>query len=328
MKKKNAFINWIATHKLLAIFVSIAVLITTVAGVMLGIQAGSNNKPAGGSVAATTTTLSPTTTLASTENTTITTTIGEATASTTNTSTSGSDKDASTTGGSNKSTTASTQNTVNTTIQTASPTSAPTTKAPVIVTTITTTKATTMTTAATQPTEWYEAKATADNAHLVAERVIYHINRLRNEDGVQDAIVIPRLCEYSTRRSEQLTVKFEHSITLSRVASTAMQYGRYINPPDYGLDGDPYWETGTREAITMSGIPGTIDKVACDMATAFYNSPKGHWSYVGGAEYTHIGVGVTYKPVIHSEYGPYYYYWHCCVDMADQYILDNYNLLE
>lgn len=145
----------------------------------------------------------------------------------------------------------------------------------------------------------------------VAEKVIYYINKYRQEEGNVVAKKLPRMTEYAQYRSRQLVSNPHHSTKDERVAATALKYGEYIKPSLYGMSGDPYYQATCAEAVAGHGYKGTIDEVAKDIADLFRNS-SGHWSYVGAVdyasdfektEYKYIGVGVTY------ENG----YWYCCV---------------
>lgn len=71
------------------------------------------------------------------------------------------------------------------------------------------------------------------------------------------------------------------------------------------MTGEPYYESGAREAIAKGGYVGTIDEVAKRLADLVKNS-AGHWAYVGSSEYSYIAVGITYESGM----------WYCDIAMA------------
>ena len=115
------------------------------------------------------------------------------------------------------------------------------------------------------------------------------------------------LTEYAKYRSGQLVSNFNHSTKDERAAATALKYGEYIDPKLYGINGEPYYTSHSREAIAMVMISGTADEVAERIATLIKNSAS-HWCYVGADEYTYIGVGITYESGI----------WYCDVAVATE----------
>ena len=152
------------------------------------------------------------------------------------------------------------------------------------------------------PTQTPEVpKATANDSVAVANQVLAYINSYRNSPATK----LPGLTRYAEYRSRQLISNFAHDTTDERAAATALQYGSYIDPPLYGMTGEPYYEAGAREAIAKGGYVGTIDEVAQKLATLVRNS-AGHWAYVGSSEYPYIAVGVTYESGM----------WYCDIAMA------------
>ena len=152
------------------------------------------------------------------------------------------------------------------------------------------------------PTQTPEVpKATANDSVAVANQVLAYINSYRNSPATK----LPGLTRYAEYRSRQLISNFAHDTTDERAAATALQYGSYIDPPLYGMTGEPYYEAGAREAIAKGGYVGTIDEVAQRLATLVRNS-AGHWAYVGSSEYPYIAVGVTYESGM----------WYCDIAMA------------
>ncbi len=148
-------------------------------------------------------------------------------------------------------------------------------------------------------------KATASDCSIIADKVIEYINSFRIEEGTGSAIKLSGLTEYAQYRSQQLVSNFAHDTADERAAATALRYGEYIEPPLYGMDGEPYYTANAREAIAKTSFGGTIDDVAKHIARMAKNS-SGHWDYVGGENYQYIAVGITYE----SEN------WYCCIAMS------------
>lgn len=144
-------------------------------------------------------------------------------------------------------------------------------------------------------------QATANDSQAVANKVIEYINSYRSSPATK----LPGLTKYAEYRSRQLISNFAHDTNDERAAATTLQYGTYIDPPLYGMTGEPYYEAGAREAIAKGGYVGTIDEVAQRLATLVRNS-AGHWAYVGSSEYPYIAVGVTYESGM----------WYCDIAMA------------
>ena len=136
----------------------------------------------------------------------------------------------------------------------------------------------------------------------VANHVLYYINEFREVS----ATYLPELAEYAQYRSRQLISNFAHSTTDQRAASTALQYGEYVDPSVFGGSGEPYYGANAREAIVKAGYVGTVDEVAYKLASLVKNSPN-HWNYIGSSEYTHIAVGVIYESDM----------WYCCITITN-----------
>lgn len=134
------------------------------------------------------------------------------------------------------------------------------------------------------------ARAEKEDAVEVANRVLYYINKFRDEP----AAYLPELADYARYRSRQLISNFAHDTADQRAAATAFQYGEYIDPSIFGGSGQPYYRANAREAIAKAGYVGTVDEVAYKLASLVKNSPN-HWNYIGSPKYTHIAVGVTYE---------------------------------
>ena len=143
--------------------------------------------------------------------------------------------------------------------------------------------------------------ADADDCEAIADKVIEYINSYRDTP----AIKLPGLTVYAQYRSRQLVSNFAHDTLDERAAATALQYGTYIDPSVYGIEGEPYYVAGAREAIAAGGYIGNIDYVAEQLALLVKGSAN-HWCYVGSSEYPYIAVGITYESGM----------WYCDIAMA------------
>lgn len=132
------------------------------------------------------------------------------------------------------------------------------------------------------------ANATAADTKAVADRVIYHLNRARADIGSGELKKLPRLTGYAEYRSSQLPSNFAHDISDWFAAAKATGYGRYTEMPD----GSGSYDIGAQEAIAMSGIVGSADKIGQCLAQIIIESSR-HWQYVGSDEMKYTGVGVT-----------------------------------
>ena len=146
-----------------------------------------------------------------------------------------------------------------------------------------------------------EHKAKAADSKEVADKVIEYINAYRNAPATK----LTGLTAYAEYRSRQLIHNFAHDTADERAAATALQYGTYIDPTQYGISGEAYYTAGAREAIAKAGYTGTVDEVAEGLALLVRNSP-GHWAYVGSNDYSYIAVGVAYESGM----------WYCDIAMT------------
>lgn len=149
------------------------------------------------------------------------------------------------------------------------------------------------------------------DAKVVAERIVEYINQYRTEQGAATATILSGLTEYCELRAVQLITNFAHDTTDQRSAAAELQYGRYVDWSEYGIEGegyDDYYTAECREAIGKGNWGGTADEIANAVATGFRNSPN-HWRYVGDGKYTYIGVGIIYHSATCR--------WYCCVCVSD-----------
>lgn len=145
-------------------------------------------------------------------------------------------------------------------------------------------------TPAIAPTPVAVLNADGADCERIASKVIEYINSYRSNK----LTCLSGLTEYAKYRSRQLVTNFSHDTFDERAAATALQYGTYIDPILYGIEGEPYYVSGANEAIVMTAYIGTVDEVAMQIANLIRNSSS-HWSYVGSSEYKYIAVGVTFE---------------------------------
>lgn len=145
--------------------------------------------------------------------------------------------------------------------------------------------------------------AGASDTYAVACKVLEYINQYRSVP----AIKLSGLTNYAQYRSKQLVSNFAHDTNDQRAAATALQYGEYIDPSQFGGSGAPYYRAGAREAIAKAGYNGTVDQVAEKLAKLVRDS-SGHWAYIGSSEYKYIAVGVTYQSGM----------WYCDIAVAEE----------
>lgn len=153
------------------------------------------------------------------------------------------------------------------------------------------------------PTTPQVVNASAEDSKEIAEKVLEYINSNRTVSAVS----LEGLTKYAEYRSRQLISRFAHNTEDERAAATALQYGEYVEPSLYGMDGEPYYTSCSREAIAKAGYTGTVDEIAQRFANLIKNSVK-HWCYVGSDEYSYIGIGVTYESGM----------WYCDVALAKE----------
>lgn len=156
----------------------------------------------------------------------------------------------------------------------------------------------------------YDVSDNQSTEALVEERVLYYMNKYRQEEGHRTVSKLNKLSKYDKIRSQQLTRNFAHDDDDRNAAATQLKYGEYINPKDYGLSGEPYYQAPGAEAIGMVGTRGTVEDTAKAIVDMFRNSP-GHWGYVGASndfykDWKYAGVGCTY------ELGT----WYVCVSIS------------
>ncbi len=136
-------------------------------------------------------------------------------------------------------------------------------------------------------------------ARQVKEYTLQYVNEYREAEGNVSLINSPFVEEFSQGRSTQLVIKFAHDTTDERAMATKLKYGRYINPTEYGIEGEPYYSPSGAEAICKMGISKYTSPEAMGKKTAksLYKS-KGHWNYIGGTmdvykNHIYSGIGAT-----------------------------------
>lgn len=150
-----------------------------------------------------------------------------------------------------------------------------------------------------------EPNATEKDCTKIAIKLAEYINRDRESEGSSPLVTLSGLGEYALYRSNQLITNFAHDTQDEREAATALEYGQYIDPSCYGMDGEPYYSANCGEAIAKAGYIGTVDYVAERFAILLKNS-SGHWYYVGAEQYRYVGIGITYDKGM----------WYCCIAVA------------
>ena len=157
----------------------------------------------------------------------------------------------------------------------------------------------------TEPIKPAIPNANAEDCEEIAQRLIGHINNYREADGVIKAEILNGLKEYAKFRSKQLVINFAHDTLDERAAATALKYGKYVVPSEFGMDGEPYYTANCAEAIAKAGYIGSVETVSQKLGELVRNS-TGHWSYVGSGQYKYIAVGITYDAGM----------WYCCIAVA------------
>ncbi len=160
------------------------------------------------------------------------------------------------------------------------------------------------------PANPWDKMATAEDAELVAERVLYWINVFRQEEGARPVTSLPRQKLVAQLRSEQLTTNFAHDHEDQQKIYSMLQYGEFTGPME-NLDGSinpGNWLPHEGEAIGCSpGLVGeSIDNDAEYIAWGCRRS-EAHWGYVGSDRERYISVGCTAKNG----------YWYTCILVND-----------
>lgn len=146
-------------------------------------------------------------------------------------------------------------------------------------------------------------KLTNEDWQEIAELTRQYINEIRNSQGACSAVEMPGCTQYAKLRSQQMAdkEKVEHSYWDSIAAATELQYGRYIDPTLYGMEGEPYYQVYGGEAVG-NGYGKTVEEVARCLADGVSSSPQ-HWNYVGADKNGYMSIGVTLNNG----------WWYCCI---------------
>lgn len=146
-------------------------------------------------------------------------------------------------------------------------------------------------------------KLTNDDWQQIARLTLQYINEIRNAQGACTAVEMPGCTRYAKARSEQMAAKekVEHNYWDGIAAATELQYGRYIDPTLYGMEGEPYYQVYGGEAVG-NGYGKTVEEVAHCLAEGVSNSPQ-HWNYVGADKNGYMSIGVTLNNG----------WWYCCI---------------
>ena len=148
-----------------------------------------------------------------------------------------------------------------------------------------------------------EKKLTNDDWQEIARLTLQYINDIRNSQGACSAVEMPGCTQYAKLRSQQMAdkEKVEHSYADSLAAANQLQYGRYIDPALYGMEGEPYYQVYGGEAVG-NGYGKTVEEVARCLADGVSDSPQ-HWTYVGADKNGYMSIGVTRNNG----------WWYCCI---------------
>ena len=146
-------------------------------------------------------------------------------------------------------------------------------------------------------------KLSNDDWQEIARLTLQYINEIRNVQGACSAVEMPGCTLYVKLRSEQMAAKekVEHNYWDGIEAATKLQYGRYIDPALYGMEGEPYYQVYGGEAVG-NGYGKTVEEVAWCLAEGVSNSPQ-HWNYVGADKNGYMSIGVTMNNGC----------WYCCI---------------
>lgn len=156
-----------------------------------------------------------------------------------------------------------------------------------------------------EPIKSVPLNADADDCKAIAQLLVEHINKYREADGVSKVKKLNGLTRYAEFRSIQLVTNFKHDTLCERAAATALKYGKYVDPAEYGMEGEPYYTANCAEAIAKAGYIGTVQTVSQRLGELVRNSNE-HWRYVGSEQYKYVAVGITYKAGM----------WYCCIAVA------------
>lgn len=150
----------------------------------------------------------------------------------------------------------------------------------------------------TTPTEAFKRE--------VAYYAAYYINQYRTAAGVQACTVLPGMTLVAEYRADQLIYNYSHDTADKREALAYYEYGRWVDATIVGLDPSAsYYEADTTEAI-CAGFEGKDAEAMGKYIADLCRNSSNHWSYIGSAKNSYIGIGVEYRAG--SAYG-----WYGCI---------------
>ncbi len=168
----------------------------------------------------------------------------------------------------------------------------------------------------------YNVPATAANAKLVEERVLFYINEYREDEGTAKAETLTgKTYQYAKMRAEQIVDNYAHDREDMIEVCNKLKFGQYHGAYSNSyIDAsgktiytgelcEPYYYGGCSEAIAGSfgtSPSWTVDLLAKKVAATIHNS-SGHWSYVGAATTEYISVGSF------SRGADGYFSWYFCI---------------
>ena len=140
----------------------------------------------------------------------------------------------------------------------------------------------------------------------VAQYAAQHLNQYRVAAGVPACTILPGMTLVAEYRADQLTYNYSHDTADKREALAYYQYGKWVDATLAGLDASKsYYDAEASEAICAGFEGQTAEEMGKRIADMIRNSSS-HWSYVGSANFSYIGIGVEYRAG--AAYG-----WYGCV---------------
>ena len=140
----------------------------------------------------------------------------------------------------------------------------------------------------------------------VAQYAAQYLNQYRVAAGVPACTILPGMTLVAEYRADQLTYNYSHDTADKREALAYYEYGKWVDATLAGLDASKsYYDAEASEAICAGFEGKTAEEIGKRIADMIRNSSS-HWSYVGSANFSYIGIGVEYRAG--TAYG-----WYGCV---------------
>ena len=140
----------------------------------------------------------------------------------------------------------------------------------------------------------------------VAQYAAQYLNQYRVAAGVPSCTILPGMTLVAEYRADQLTYNYSHDTADKREALAYYEYGKWVDATLAGLDASKsYYDAEASEAICAGFEGKTAEEMGKRIADMIRNSSS-HWSYVGSANFSYIGIGVEYRAG--TAYG-----WYGCI---------------